>query len=205
MRAASKAASLGAGLLLACCAQSFALAGTMVNETKRIVSKYNAFFRYPPKGTPNKTIVDGPLMGNGDLGVCIAATGDAKRFWLCKNDFWKLAHDYKSGPGGPRVFGGVDVKLPGYGGGWPSEQSLYDAVTVASYTMRKSEAGVAMRSWVAATENVLVIELVASERDADVAVTLWVKDGDGSEVESGAGDGTRWVVRKFTEGVSVPV
>ena len=132
----------------ACCSQSLALAGTMEDDTRRIVSQYKAEFRYPAKGAPNKTIVDGPLMGNGDLGVCISAVPDAKRFWLCKNDFWKLTHDYKSGPSGPRVFGGVDVKLPGYGGGWPAEQRLHDAVTESTYRKGKSDARVAMRSWV---------------------------------------------------------
>ncbi|MHC4251956.1 MAG: hypothetical protein ACYS9X_22785, partial [Planctomycetota bacterium] len=176
----------------------------MVDDTRRIVSRYKARFQYPAKQAPSKTIVDGPLMGNGDLGVCISAVEDAKRFWLCKNDFWKLTRDHPSGPSGPRVFGGVDVKVPGYGGGWPAEQDFYTAVTTATYRRARSDARVEMRSWVSATENVLVIELAASGRDAEVEARLWVAEGGGSEVRRGAEGGLQWATRAFKEGVAIP-
>ena len=178
---------------------------TMIGQTKRIVSRYKALFRYPPKGAPSKTIVDGPLLGNSDMGVCISAIDNGQRFWLCKNDFWKLAFDQKTGPAGPRVFGGVDVTLPGLRGGWPAEQNLYDAVTVSRYTKGKSKsARLEMRSWVVATENVLVIELKASGGDIDAEVNLWVKDGNGSEVQRVTNKGIHWVTRKFTKEVVIP-
>jgi hypothetical protein len=176
----------------------------MVDDTRRIVSRYRARFQYPARQAPSKTIVDGPLMGNGDFDVCISAVEDAKRFWLCKNDFWKLTLDHPSGPGGPRVFGGVDVKVPGYGGGWPAEQDLYTAVTTSTYRRARSDARVEMRSWVSATENVLVIELAASGRDAEVEARLWVAEGGGSEVRRGAEGGLQWATRGFKEGVAIP-
>ena len=39
----------------------------------------------------------------------------------------------KCGPSGPRVFGGIDVKFPGLGGGSETQQNLYDAVTVSKW------------------------------------------------------------------------
>lgn len=202
-------------LLLATCAVSFGSEETLVDGSKRVVSPYKAVFRGLSKGTPNKTIVDGPLLGNGDMGVClseITETGEDRkvrqiangpRFWLCKNDFWKLAHDYKTGPSGPRVFGGIDLKFPGLEGGSETEQFLYDAVTVSKWIGGKGGAGVEVRSWVAASENMLVVELTATGGDLEAEVNLWVKDGNGSEVARGEDGETRWVTRKFEKDIEI--
>jgi len=179
-------------------------AETHTAEAKLAIAPYKAVFQGIPKGTPSKTIVDGPLLGNGDLGVCIAGIEGGQRFWLCKNDFWKLARDYRTGPSGPRVFGGLDVKFPGLGGGWSAEQSFYDAVTTAQWAGDKSGRKVEVRSWVAATENLLVVELTATGPDVPAEVSLWVKEGNGSEVaQSGAGE-PRWVTRRFAKDVEIP-
>ncbi len=193
-------------LIVACltfvsCAQSFAGQAETESETKRIVSQYNAVFRYPPKGTPSKTIADGPLLGNGDMGVCISAIDKGQRFWLCKNDFWKLTD--RTDSGGPRVFGGIDVNLPGLEGGWPAEQRLYEAVTVSTYARGKGDGRVEMRSWVAATENMLVVEMTASGEDADVEVNLWVQEGNDADVASGTDSDSPWVTRKFAKDVKI--
>lgn len=108
--------------------------------------------------------------------------GNGPRFWLCKNDFWKLAHDFKTGSSGPRVFGGIDVKFPGLEGGSNTEQHLYDAATVTKWAGDKGGGGVEVRSWVAASENMLVVELSAVGKETDVQVKLWVQEGDNSEV-----------------------
>ena len=99
---------------------------TLVERSKRIISPYKAVFKGLSMSTPIKTSVDGPLLGNGDMGVCLSEVAErglddrkmrqvvsGARLWLCKNDFWKLAHDFKTGPSGPRIFGGIDVKFPG--------------------------------------------------------------------------------------------
>ena len=182
---------------------SFAGEETMVAGSKRVVSTYKVVYRGIPKGTPSKTIVDGPLMGNGDMGVCIAGIDSGQRFWLCKNDSWKLARDYRIGPSGPRPFGGIDVKFPGLRGGCSTEQHLYNAVTVSSYTNDKGGAKVEVLSWVAASENMLVVELVASGKDLDVEVNLWVQEGNGSEVARSTGNGPQWATRKFAANVEI--
>ena len=185
----------------AACAQSPAATGTMETETRRIVSQYKAMFLNPAKGAPSKTIVDGPLLGNGDMGCCISAIDKGYRFWLCKNDFWKLTD--RSESGGPRVFGGLDVNLPQSGGGWPVQQDLYDAVTSSICDRGKDGGRVVMRSWVAASENMLVVEMTASGEDADVQVNLWVQEGNDADVASGTGGESRWVTRKFVKDVKI--
>lgn len=187
----------------------------MVEGSKRVVSPYKAVFRGLSKATPSKTIVDGPLLGNGDMAVCLSEitevgenrrvrqVANGPRFWLCKNDFWKLAHDYKTGPSGPRVFGGIDVTFPGLEGGSDTEQNLYEAVTVSNWAGGKSGAGVEVRSWVAASENMLVVELKATSKDVEAEVNLWVQEGNGSEVARGGDGATRWVTRKFEKDVEI--
>ena len=189
---------------------------TLVEGSKRVISPYKAVFKGLSMTTPIKTSVDGPLLGNGDIGVClseITERGDDRkvrqiahgpRFWLCKNDFWKLAHDFKTGPSGPRVFGGIDVRLPGLEGGSTTEQHFYDAVTVSKWAGDKSGGAVEVRSWVAASENILVVELIATGKEALVEVQLWVQEGDRSETTKGEDGATRWVTRKFAKEVEIP-
>ena len=105
------------GFAIACAAGHLNAAAWLVRETEIIVfARPGApLTGLPPAIRQKVTIVDGPLLGNGDMGVCISAIDKGPRFWLCKNDFWKLSDRALSG--GPRVFGGLDVKLPEYGGG----------------------------------------------------------------------------------------
>ena len=41
-------------------------------EALRVVSRYQAEFSEPPKGVPTGAVVDGPILGNGDIGVALA-------------------------------------------------------------------------------------------------------------------------------------
>ena len=190
-------------LLTICFSPSLVAQDVLEREAKRVISPYKAIFRGLPKNTPNKTIVDGPLMGNGDMAVCIAGIDGGQRFCLAKNDFWKLAHDYKTGPSGPRVFGGIDVKFPGLGGGQETEQSFYDAVTVTKWLGHKQSGTLEVRSWVAASENMLVVEMTASGKDREVEVNLWVQEGNGAEVAKSSSGGPQWVTRKFAKDVEI--
>lgn len=197
-------------LFLATAPFAFADGESLVDGSKRVVSPHMAVFRGLSMSTPIKTSVDGPLLGNGDMGVClseITTKGEDKkvrqiangpRFWLCKNDFWKLAHDFKTGPSGPRVFGGIDVKFPGLQGGSNTEQHFHDAVTVSKW------ADVEVRSWVAASENMLVVELATTGKDVAVDISLWVQEGDNSDVTKAEENGTMWATRKFARNVEIP-
>jgi len=185
------------------CPQSLAGPEAMIRETRRIISPYKAVFGNLPKDAPNKTSVTGPLLGNGDLAVCLSKLDQGQRFWLCKNDFWKLTD--RTNSGGPRVFGGLDVKLLEHRGA-PTEQRLYEAVTVSTYTCGKRtriDGRVEMRSWVSASENMLVVEMTASDKDANVEVKLWVQKGNDAETATGADDNSQWVTRKFAKDVKI--
>lgn len=173
----------------------------MEKEARQIVSRHKAVFTHPPRRIPSRTQTDAPLLGNGDMGVALGGAPEAPRLWLSKNDFWRLNSRYRTC--GPRVFGGVDVSLPELkGAGYRVEQSLSDAVTGAVFT--KGDLTVKMRAWVAATKNVLVVELSAHGRAAQAQVKLQVAEGGGSETAVGADAGVHWISRRFVKDVEIP-
>ena len=121
-----------------------------------VVARHKSLFDGPPRGTPANAAIDAPLLGNGDMLVALAGAGGAPEFLLSKNDFWLLKH----GGGGPRPFGRLALRFPDLeGADWKAEQDLATAVT--TLRLEKDGKAVTARSWVAATENLLVVELAA--------------------------------------------
>ena len=173
----------------------------MGEESRRIVSQYRAEFTVPPNHTPHTAAVDGPLLGNGDMGVAIGGRPRQLTFWLSKNDFWRLKSRY--GASGPRVFGAIRIAIPALlGADYRAEQELYDAVTRARFS--KGKAVVAVRAWVAARANLLVIELVSEGKTIPAKVALEVAESEDSSVECRLDDGLWWGVREFSCGVDIP-
>ena len=159
---------------------------TLAAEAARIVSQYKGVFTTPPARVPTTLTVDGPILGNGDVGVVISGKPEAQRFWISKNDFWK------SEPGWPNcmpcVIGWIDIKLPQFGdASYQVEQIIHDGEVQSVFT--KGDVTLKMRTWVAATENLLVIELVGDggwigedhTPELNVDVTLTPKTGNDSE------------------------
>lgn len=171
------------------------------DEAKRIVSQHKAVFVAPPRGTPSRFAVDGPLLGNGDLGAAIGGPGEAQRFWISKNDFWRILSVYKQG--GPRVFGSLNIDAPAMkGASYRVEQDLYTAVTVAKFV--KDKTTLTMRSQVAATENVLLVELSAGGGPVEVTVALTPSESPKSTSAAGRKGEVFWATRAFTADVDKP-
>jgi len=175
----------------------------MKEETARIVSQCKGVFTSPPARVPTTLTVDGPIIGNGDVGVAIGGPPESQRFWISKCDFWKAKPGWPHGM--PCVIGWIDVRLPQFdGASYHVEQDIYEAETRAVF--EKENVTVKIRSWVAATENLLVIELVGDggwlgeERDLEliVDVTLAPKTGNGSEAACGPVPEGYWATRRFT-------
>ena len=102
-------------------------------QAERIVSQYKTVFNAPPGGVPSRDSAGGPLLGNGDLGAVISGKPEAQRFWISKNNFWRLKDGHRQG--GPRLFGGLEINIPALAGGtYLVEQQLYPAITVARFT-----------------------------------------------------------------------
>ncbi len=84
---------------------------TVCREAHAIVCKHRGVFRGPPREVPTDKVVDGPILGNGDMGVVLSGAPEAQRFWISKCDFWKAKPGERLG-GGPKVIGGLDLSIP---------------------------------------------------------------------------------------------
>ena len=185
-------------------------------------SAYKSVFTQPPLPLPRYQQLDAPLMGNGDMAVAVCGNPENQQFWLGKNDLWELRNVWCRS--GPRPFGHLDLLIPQLAGAtYHAEQDLADATTIFSFITSDSE--VTMRSWVCATENLLVVELNVQGVPVEGDVHLWIpaaprttpqvdhrpKPGMADDwVNSPAaqisrtGTGVFWGARIFREGVDVP-
>lgn len=164
-------------------------------DVSRIVSQYKGVFTKPPMRVPTSRVADGPIMGNGDIGVVISGEGKEQRFWISKCDFWKAKRGLHKG-GGPMLIGGIDIRIPALAGAtYNIEQIIYEPEIVSTFS--KAGTTVTMRSWVAACENLLVIELACTGNPVGVEVRPWVKTSDDSTTEKGVSNQVYWFTRKF--------
>ena len=166
----------------------------LCNNDGAACAGYTAVFTEPPKNCPSDTAVDAPLLGNGYMGVCIGGGPENPTFWLAMNDFWRLKSQY--GESQPRVFGNIALEFPELEGAiYRVEQKLDRAISTCTFS--KDNVTLNMSVWVAATENVLVVEMWTDGMPLQAKMRLNV--GEGGEI------GTNWMIRGFTENVDIPV
>ena len=94
------------GLGFACTRQATFLSSMLVivvatTASKLPVQRHMGIWTSPPTLTPGTGgVVDGPLLGNGDLGVTGSGSDSGNpevHLWLGKNDFWADAVNYRWG------------------------------------------------------------------------------------------------------------
>ncbi len=243
------------GLIALALATTTAQAGPLPGDAQvtakglAIVGRQKGVWTAPPLVMPTRKVPDGPLLGNGDVGVAVGgvverrryfglgeagganvnvkpvdanASPERHRFWIAKNDFWKSKSVYPNAH--PCPIGGIDVSIPALvNGTYHAEQLL--ATGEAVHTLRATQrmedpppftrpgTTVRMRSWVSATENLLIIELSVDGDPGDldpfsptnlvgVDVSLWPATGNEAETATGnLPDGT-WAVRRFVSTTS---
>lgn len=173
----------------------------MQATAERVVSQYKTEFKAPPGGVPSRDSARGPLLGNGNLGAVISGAPEAQRFWISKNNFWRLKDGHREG--GPRLFGGLQVNIAALTGAtYLVEQQLYPAITLSRFS--KDGTTVTMRSVVAATDDVLLVELAVEGQAVEVETRMWAAPGRGSKEELGWKDELLWATKGFAENVSIP-
>ncbi len=117
-------------------------------------SNHVAAFTSPPTRVPTRGMPDGPLLGNGDVGVVLSGPPEAQRFYIAKNDFWK------STPATSKVTAAACLTLliPRMAGAsYLQEQDMSQAEVRGTFSYGGST--VYERSWVQADENLLLTEL----------------------------------------------
>src|ERR1035438_3924633 len=200
-------------------------------DAMAVVSKHKAIFTKPPIHIPYQFAVDAPLLGNGDMLAALAGGPEYPQYMLTLNDFWELKNETwlmgleesvwtpsGNGQGGPRPVGRLVLQIPDLtGASFRVEQDFATATTTAHY--EKGGSSLAMRSWVSATENLLMIELTAQGQPLDASVVFHFPDEPGAGVtehaplggldvqplqEKGFQDGVLWATRTYKEGVDIP-
>lgn len=128
------------------------------------VSKQTWLFETPPKNVPSYFMVDGPLLGNGDVGVVLAGLPEAQQFHISKNDFWR-----RNDPSVMAV-GSVRLEIAALAGAsYRQEQDMARAEVRG--TFQKDQLTVRTCSWVASDENLLVTS-VRCEGNAPITVAV---------------------------------
>ena len=185
-------------LLLLCNIWIFAQTSKNASSSQVI---FKNIWTKPPSHIPGNVSIDAPLMGNGDVTMSVGFKGDRLRYYLSKNDFWRL-RSKADGLSGPRVVGFVDVTINGFNeDNFSAEQSLSNGITTC--LLQKEEQSVSTRSWVSATENLIFIELSASGRAAKVSIDLAAPEHEHAKLKTGKTKGAFWLSRAFTDSVDI--
>ena len=79
-------------------------------SNQEYVARYKGVFTQPAQHMPTKTVPDGPLSGNGDVGIVIGGNPDFQTFYISKVDFWKSKRGYPEG--GVCLPGGLNISIP---------------------------------------------------------------------------------------------
>jgi alpha-L-fucosidase 2 len=165
-----------------------------ITKSRDIVSQYKALFVEPAKGVPSFHEVDGPITGNGDIGLTVSGLPEKQRYWISKSDFWKSGPDLKQA--GPSLIGGIDIEIVDLkDASYKVEQILYEPVITSGFSTGENTVNINAR--VMATDNMIVLEIGTTRKPVNVQLNLWVKDGYGSITESGTENDITWVTRKF--------
>jgi len=136
------------------------------------VARHGAVFDRPPSGVPTRGMPDGPLLGNGDVGVVLAGPAQQQLFYIGKNDFWRR------NDASVEAVGTVGLSIPALEGtSYRQEQDMAHAEVRGTFA--KDGLTVQTRSWVEAQEN-LLITVLRCQGPAPLEIALRQTSGDQS-------------------------
>jgi len=178
-------------------------AESIISQHKNSTDKPPAFGHYLKWST------DALLMGNGDLGLSVGGEAESLRFWINKNDFWRLQNQHLGAQ--PKLFGWIDVKAPAMQGAtYKIEQPIYNPITHGTFT--KDGVTLEFRARVMATANIGWIELEATGKPLEIEISTQLTDQElvlpqinvtPSRRSSGTVDDTLWLRRHYDDHVDI--
>ncbi|SMD03862.1 glycosyl hydrolase family 95 catalytic domain-containing protein [Pedobacter nyackensis] len=155
--------------------------------------RYKAVFTTAPQKVPTAKTPDGPLAGNGDIGLTLGGSPDKLSLYLGKNDFWRAYPVYPGG--GIALPGWLEVKISALqGANFYAEQIQDKAFIAGKFT--KENLTVSMNAWVAATRNTVVAEFIANKA-CSMKLGLYATKGNTSINTDGQNGEVIWVTRSF--------
>jgi len=156
----------------------------------------------PPAHVPANASIDAPLMGNGDVTMSVGYKDDCLQYYLSKNDFWRL-RSQADGLSGPRVADLLGIKMEGFSdAGFSAEQLLDNGNTTC--VLKKNGQQITIKSWVAATDNLIFFELSAIDKAVKITINLTAPTHQHAKLTTGKSHHTDWLTRAFTDSVDIP-
>lgn len=139
---------------------------TSFEKVKQIVLPFDA----PPVHTPCDKLPDGPLLGNGDIGVAVsAAPQEGKvRFHIGKNDLWNSYSHWETP--GMRSYGVLELTLPQAEGTYRAAQHLADASV--SVVLEGQKASVEVSTTVLRKTGLIVQSILCAKGSVEIGVGL---------------------------------
>lgn len=163
------------------------------NAQEIYAGRYKAIFTSVPRKVPTSKTPDGPLAGNGDIGLTLGGDPDKLRFYLGKNDFWRAYPVYPGG--GIALPGWLEINIPALAGADYYAEQIQDKAEIAA-RFSKNALSVSVKTWVSATSNTVVVELGADKACA-MHFALKAAEGNTSVNAEGTEAGVHWVARSF--------
>jgi len=183
--------------------------------SKQIVSRHKPIFNAPPTRIPVPHSVDAPLLGNGFTGVAISGKPEKQIYYFARNDFWRLKSSYNQSF--PAVLGKAEINIPELNGAsYQVEQDLYTATTYSTFS--KNEMVVHFKTFVSATEDLMVIEIDLIGNEELEGTTSLKLPGEKELINNppldlifptvtenaSTTDGVSFITRAFVEDVDIP-
>ena len=157
------------------------------------VSRYKAVMTQPPKHIPTTKTPDGPLAGNGDIGLVVGGVPSHLTFYFGKNDFWRAIPYYPEG--GIALPGTLELYIDALDGADYYVENVFDEGYING-RFTKDKFRMEMKAWVSATRNTVVIELQATAT-CTAQLTLRATESNTSVTRCGREGKVQWVSRSF--------
>ncbi|MBZ5855519.1 glycosyl hydrolase family 95 catalytic domain-containing protein [Flavihumibacter profundi] len=156
----------------------------------------------PPAHIPDNASIDAPLMGNGRMTMSVGYNDHCLRYYLSRNDFWRL-RSQADNLSGPRVAAWLNINIIGSKAeGFSAEQLLQNGITTCRLSTGNNQELVA-RSWVSATEDMVFIELSSVRKEIKLSIRLTAPENNQAEMKTGTKDKIQWLTRAFTDSVDI--
>lgn len=183
--------------------------------SEEIIRKHVIRFTTPPERIPARYATDAPLLGNGFTGVALSGTPEAQVFYVARNDFWRLKSALDESF--PAILGKIELSIPELkDASYLIEQHLYDAQAVARFS--KEDFSVSCKTYVAATEDLLVLEMKLEGKETLAGSIKLSLPGEKEVVDEPplervfpdkrkcdmTADGIQYLSRAFTDSVDIP-
>lgn len=155
--------------------------------------RYKAVFTAAPTKVPTSKTPDGPLAGNGDIGLTLGGTADQLTFYFGKNDFWRAYPVYPGG--GIALPGWLEVSIGALKGANYYAEQIQDKALIKG-RFKKDQLQLDLKAWVTATHNTVVAEFTANQA-CQLKLGLQATTGNTSVTDKGRDGEVIWLSRSF--------